>query len=249
MAKHIEQPPLEEPSSSLFLTKIGRKRSKMTKNDPQLTLTRGLVGGSVGLAGRLCGWVEVTSVHFEGVPSTVEEVVSVPFCCLRSWKDQHGKHGPHSAWRTQISIWTSQHSSRVPKGGGFDQGCFQRFHLVIFVVSVVLVVSSKHWEKICCIWKQGRLFLKMSSCGSRGFRGSRGFQCIKGTPPPFLNNPLPALRAQHDCSRRMGFAIDWANKRVLTHTGGMRGSVTAWSPLALRTRLRATEGFFRPFTP
>ena len=58
MAKHIEQPLLEELISSRFwpfLTKIGRKRSKMTKNDPKSArnrhLRRAWSGGQLGWPG------------------------------------------------------------------------------------------------------------------------------------------------------------------------------------------------------
>ena len=49
-----------------------------------------------------------------------------------------------------------------------------------FRVSMVLMVSLKRW--ILHHFERG-WFSKMSSCRSRGFRGSRGFQC-ENEPPP-----------------------------------------------------------------
>ena len=60
-AKHIEKPCLEEPISSRFwpfLTKIGWKRSKTTRNRPEIHSHQGL-GRGVSRVGRggLCCWV------------------------------------------------------------------------------------------------------------------------------------------------------------------------------------------------
>ena len=65
-ARHIEQPPLRVADSEsilavFFSPKIGRKRSKMTKNDRKSAriwvLGRAWSGGQSGWPGGLCGWV------------------------------------------------------------------------------------------------------------------------------------------------------------------------------------------------
>ena len=67
------------------------------------------------------------------------------------------------------------------------RGCFQNFHLVVFVGSV-----APRNIALDCI-KKGVVF----RFSSHGFRGSRGFECEHNNPLP--RHPLPALRLINEC--------------------------------------------------
>ena len=76
--------------------------------------------------------------------------------------------------------------SESRKGGGWDQG-------VVFK-NFISWFSWFPWFPRSigsCSILTGMVF-KISSCGSRGFRASCGFQCRKNRITPFVNNPLPA---------------------------------------------------------
>ena len=49
-------------------------------------------------------------VRFGRVPSTVEEVLRVRFCCFSWLKDQHGKHGLNSTHSDTVRLWASENS-------------------------------------------------------------------------------------------------------------------------------------------
>ena len=70
------------------------------------------------------------------------------------------------------------------KGVVLIRGCSQK------VVSVVLVVSSKHWNFLVFVAKE-------RGCLQSSSYGSRGFQCEECANHPPHKQPLPALQKLH----------------------------------------------------
>ena len=104
---------------------------------------------------------------------------------------------------------------RVTKGGWLIKGRFQKCHLVAFVVPRNTWIYSTY---------------EISSCGSRGFHGSRGFRRSKRTTP-FLN-PLPALRSdgeKHDAGTENLHRFE-SRKTFMNHSTSKPPSVLRLKP-------------------